>query len=299
MFSKFYTVPTMWKSFLAGALLVSATGCKFFTNTQTSVADTGTASTEAQHRDGEYRKLIFSLVTPFAPNVPGLSIPGSNYVLKSADGKTSLIRSMSPRTEKHLEEIANLGITDLIILKKDSWGEVEREKQILIQKHGFSPDRFFRTDLPWKDLPNFVEPCEQTIKALQFLQQSFARGGKVLLHCTVGEDRSGFFSALVRQLYENWSKEKAFADEMCARGYSSGNKHKPDDVVTDVNTALTPLYLHMSRLITEKKISKNFYDVRVCQELAATSATLNVKPYTCAPSPHYMPQPPIENPFFE
>jgi hypothetical protein len=258
------------------------------------------AEAESQSPDAAYRKLIMELVSPFPSNVPGLAIPGGNFVLRFPDNGSFLVRSMSPRSETHLSEMAAIGVTDVIILKKDQWGEVAKERALLVEKFGFKQEHFFQTDLPWKNLPNFISPCEQTIRALQFLNQSLLRGGKVLLHCTVGEDRTGYFSGLLRQLHEGWSAEKAFSEEMCARGYASGNPQKPMDVVEDVNKALTPLYLHMSRFIREKRVTKDFLDVRICQELAnAPNLSALVENYRCSASPAYSPQPKFENVFFE
>lgn len=178
--------------------------------------------------------LLFASSISFADD--GLTIANSFQV----DQTGHVYRGKEPK--KAVIELAQIGITDVIIFKNDVRGEVIQEiaalKTLGINSHHIP----FR----WKEYPSMVEACEQTVDALNIIQTVKARNGKVFFHCTAGEDRTGMLAGLYRMLEERLSAQNVFATEMCARGFSDGNPHKPYMVSSAIQKELTPLFIALS-----------------------------------------------------
>jgi multiple sugar transport system permease protein len=66
-----------------------------------------------------------------------------------------------------------------------------------------------------------------TVRSLKLLRDWTAAGKTTFFHCTVGEDRTGYLAGLYRLLTETTTAKAMFEQEMCERGYSSGNPQKP------------------------------------------------------------------------
>jgi hypothetical protein len=57
-------------------------------------------------------------------------------------------------------------------------------------------------------------------------------------------------AGLYRILVEKWTAQKAFRDEMCARGYADGGPSgKPEWIKKAVRDSLTPVFLALSKEI--------------------------------------------------
>ena len=117
----------------------------------------------------------------------------------------------------------------------------------------------------WKDIGAFAEPCKQTIEGLKFIASNTAAGKKTFFHCTVGEDRTGLLAAMHRLVSEpTLGADKAWDQEMCERGYGSGNPLKPAFVTSALDHALTPLYRKLAWMVATGKIRANQLDPAVC-----------------------------------
>ena len=81
----------------------------------------------------------------------------------------------------------------------------------------------------WKQLASIELGREQTVEALNIIHQVKLNNGK---------DRAGMLAGPYRMLEEKVSKSKVFKEEMCARGYSDGNSHKPRIVTGAIQTEL-------------------------------------------------------------
>ncbi len=169
----------------------------------------------------------------------GLTIPNSFQVDRSGN----VFRGKEPK--KQITELAQLGITDVIIFKNDVRGEVVQEIAGL-QQLGI---KTYHIPFRWKEYPSMVEACEQTVDALNIIQVVKSKGGKVFFHCTAGEDRTGMLAGLYRMLEERLNTQTIFTTEMCPRGYSDGNPNKPLLVSSAIEKELTPLFLALSAKI--------------------------------------------------
>jgi hypothetical protein len=114
------------------------------------------------------------------------------------------------------------------------------------------------------------------------------------LHCTVGEDRTGYLSGLYRLLGDGASGvDTIFHDEMCQRGYSSGNPQKPfAGVATEIDNDLTPLFLKMAFKISRGELTPTSLDESVCDvdpssDPAFTEPQWNAESFRCAISTRY------------
>jgi protein tyrosine/serine phosphatase len=91
------------------------------------------------------------------------------------------------------------------------------------------------------------------------------QGRSLFVHCTVGEDRTGYIAALYKIAFKGLDTKTAFRDEMCARGYAEGDPEKPAKVSQIVHETLTPLFLKMSDLARRHPEAFRKLDTRLCQ----------------------------------
>ncbi len=193
------------------------------------------------------KTLLFTLMTmslaSFA-GVPGLTIPNSHQVDK--DG--NVFRGRQP--EKLVDELAHIGISDVIIFKNDVKGEVAKEiselNRLGIKSHHIP----FR----WKQYPSMVEACEQIVEAITVIKNVKSVNGKVFLHCTAGEDRTGTVMGLYRMMSEKMTQAQVFRSEMCPRGFSDGNPNKPKAVTSAIEAELTPLFVTLAGKIERGEV---------------------------------------------
>lgn len=209
--------------------------------------------------------LICSLSSAFA--VDGLSIPNSFQV----DQQGQVFRGKEPK--KLVSELAGIGITDVIIFKNEVKTEVTTEiaalKTLKIKSHHIP----FR----WKELESVEIACGQVVDALNLISKVKAKNGSVYFHCTAGEDRTGLLAGLYRMLEEDLPMTKVFKSEMCARGYSDGNPHKPAMVHSAIKKELTPLFIALAKKIEEGTLELGKIPKALCKNLQVEPTTLKCK----------------------
>lgn len=207
--------------------------------------------------------LMLVSLSSFA-GVPGLTIPNSHQVDK--DG--NVFRGREP--QKLVDELAHIGITDVIIFKNDTKGEVPKEIAEL-NRLGITPHHVpFR----WKQYPSMTEACEQIVEAITIIRDVKKVNGKTFLHCTAGEDRTGTVMGLYRMLEEKMSMNQVFAQEMCPRGFSNGNKNKPKQVTSAIEAELTPLFVTIAGKIERGEWKLNALSKKSCANLALVKTNL-------------------------
>lgn len=202
------------------------------------------------------------LKSPFPSTIPELSTPNSHYV----DNENRLIRGMAPKGEKGVQELKDFDVEQIIIFKKQTRKEVDKEIQHL-NAIGYKDSQIHHIPFRWKGFESRQIACEQTIQALKIMQaQRIKPNGKVFFHCTVGEDRTGHLAGIFRMLDQNYTRDHAFQEEMCENGFGRGNPRKPWKVYGSIRKELTPLFLYMAQLVEEGKIDINNLDESVCQD---------------------------------
>ncbi len=213
------------------------------------------------------KTLLFALLavslSSFA-DVEGLTIPNSHQVDK--DG--NVFRGRQP--EKKVDELAHIGITDVIIFKNDVKGEVVKEIADL-NRLGINPHHIpFR----WKQYPSMQEACEQIIQAITIIRDVKKVNGKSFLHCTAGEDRTGAVMGLYRMMSEKMTMNQVFRGEMCPRGYSDGNSHKPVAVTGAIEQELTPLFVTLAGKVERGEWKLNSMPKSSCKNLVPVKTNL-------------------------
>jgi hypothetical protein len=196
--------------------------------------------------------------------VPGLTIPNSFQVDK--DG--NVFRGREP--QKLVDELAHIGISDVIIFKNDRKGEVPREIADL-QRLGITPHHI---PFHWKQFPSLGEACEQIVEALTVIRDVKEVNGKVYLHCTAGEDRTGTAMGLYRMLSEKLTMNQVFTQEMCPRGFSDGNPNKPSSVTKAIEGELTPLFVTIAGKIERGEWKLKSLSKKNCANLQLVKTSL-------------------------
>lgn len=138
----------------------------------------------------------FALKPPIPSTIPGITLPNAHYI---SDGET-LIRGMAPKG--HYDELISLGVSKVLIFKKQSRKEVDQDIETL-KELGYSSSDILHIPFLWHDFKSQRVACEQTIEALNFMLENERDGETTFLHCTVGEDRTGHLSGLYRILTQN------------------------------------------------------------------------------------------------
>lgn len=201
--------------------------------------------------------------------VDGLTIPNSFQVDKTGN----VFRGKEPKAL--VDELAHIGISDVIIFKNEVKDEVTKEiaalKVLGITSHHIP----FR----WKAYPTMQEACEQTVEALNIIHKVKQVNGKVFFHCTAGEDRTGMLAGLYRMLEEKASKAKMFKEEMCERGYSNGNTHKPGMVTGAIQKELTPLFNALSAKVESGEWKLGKISKKSCKDLVVEATKLKCETF--------------------
>ena len=204
--------------------------------------------------------------SPFPSTVKGICLPNTHKV----GNNDYIYRSMEPYDKAALKEVLDFGIQKILIFKNPSKDELEIEKANFLALGG-KKENFKIIEFPYKDMHvrDYQKYCEMVVTGLQFLENSRKQKTKTLLHCTVGEDRTGMLSGLYNYLHEPNKKLHDhtwfFKNTMCKNGYGSGNPEKPlEKVVTPIRKSLTRLYLKMAYLIEQKTLTPDKLDLSVC-----------------------------------
>ncbi len=200
--------------------------------------------------------------SPFPSSINEISIHNTHEI----DEAYKLIRGMAPHSK--INELLTFGITDVLIFKHQTRKEVDQEIKKL-KLAGIDTQNIHHIPFRWKNIASETQACEQTIQALKIMKEIEAdkEGRKLFLHCTVGEDRTGYLSGLWRMLSQGWTQEMAFEEEMCKRGYARGNPNKPWFVVNAIRKELTPLFQKMSSLIKQEKLTLENLSDSICKDL--------------------------------
>lgn len=211
--------------------------------------------------------LLLIVLSAKAHAVDGLTIPNSFMV----DQEGQVYRGKEPKSQ--VDELSHIGITDVIIYKNDTKGEVAKEI-IQLKKLGIQS---YHIPFRWKEFPSMIEACEQTVEALNTIHTVKKKGGRVFFHCSLGEDRTGMLAGLYRMLEERISEREAFRTEMCERGYSDGNPTKPGMVTGAIQKELTPLFIALSAKIQRGEWKPGKISKKSCQGLVIQPTSLKCR----------------------
>lgn len=233
----------------------------------------------------------FSLVSPFPSEVEGLHIPNSHILENSKNGV--IVRGMRPRTEKDIDELLEIGITDVLIFKDSSSNDTSTPEEIqMLRSKRVSNKRIHIIPFKWKDVGSFETACLQTIQALKIMKTiTESKSRNLFLHCTVGEDRTGYLSALYKILFQDKKPTLAWREDMCENGYANGNPKKPQFVVDEIHNNISPVFQKMLHKIKYGYISADNLDESECSfDPQRSSIYKPLKRYTnCKPSSKYDP----------
>lgn len=213
------------------------------------------------------------LSSPFASTVDGIEIPNTHLV--GTSGK--LYRGMAPRSDAEYDQLIAAGIGAVLVFKNQTGNGTDVADEITkLGTLGIASTRAKNIPFAWKDLPNYQDPCTQTVEALKFIKTNLSAGKKTFFHCTVGEDRTGMLAAMHRLLTERTLDAGAAWDgEMCERGYGAGNPLKPGFVKGKLEDGLKPLYRKLAYLA--KKGALDSLNTSVCANDPSTEADFEEK----------------------
>jgi hypothetical protein len=221
------------------------------------------------------------LSSPFDSSVAGITVPNSHWF----DAGETILRGMEPRTPEQFEELRAAGIERVLIFKNTTGSDDVGEE---VASWALPAADVLHVPFRWKELGGFAAPCEQTVEALRFIRASQQAGKKVFFHCTVGEDRTGYLAALYAMLFDAAEARVAFEDDMCERGYGSGNPQKPSFVVGALARELSPLYRSMAYLISQGVLDAEL-DATVCETPPEVPGDFMSEPMTCGTSTTLVP----------
>lgn len=221
------------------------------------------------------------LISPILSTIDKIKIPNAHQVGDSG----WVFRSMSPRTQENYDSIREFRFRNVLIFKSGNKKEISDEIERLDNMGVVG------TNIPfdWKDHKNFREPCRQTVQALQQLVHSMRRQHKILFHCTVGEDRTGYLAAIFRMITEpKANPRELFIEEMCERGYDLGDAYKPYfNVAKKIRDATTVLYLKMAEKVRKGELSLQRLDPKICNR--DVTPTLSFNNFKCKTSTRFRP----------
>lgn len=202
--------------------------------------------------------VLVSSSSVFAAGIPNF------FQIQKTPGK--VYRGADP--SKNIDQLTKLGVTDVLIFKNQTKTEVDEEKRLL-KSAGIAVKHI---PFKWKDIPSTSKACEQAIDALNFVTDIGAKKDRaVFFHCSVGEDRTGLLAGLYRVANEGWDIDRAFDDELCARGWGNGNTGKPAMVWGAVVKELYPVYAMAVAAIEESKSKGEKPNKKYCRREAIVS----------------------------
>jgi len=158
---------------------------------------------------------------------------------------------MAPSGESQIPQLKDLGVDSVLIFKRESRSEITGAKGgiKILERLGFG---YKYISFLWKDL-NYEESCLQTLEELSYLRKEVSRGRSVFLHCT------GVLSGLYLILFDDWDIHRAFAEEMCEKGYAEGNLQKPSFVVRKIHESLTHFFYMMAKASQSGELDEQSY----------------------------------------
>jgi hypothetical protein len=183
-------------------------------------------------------------VSTFPSQVAQINIPNTSVIEKKNQGEA--LRGNSPRGMEDLQELKAYGVKQFIIFKNDKKGEVKTEISQL-KELGYDESQIHHIAFDWKDNSDFKAACLKFVEANDIMNSTVDKNEKAFIHCTTGEDRTGASAAiLLLTNNKDLTIEKAFSEEMCAKGYEAGEPQKPKDIVEKIRSGLTLTFLKMA-----------------------------------------------------
>ena len=186
-----------------------------------------------------------------------------------------------------VDQILNAGVTDILIFKDPEPGrdDIQIQKDFLATRGMVDADKVVDIPadakkvssilFPWKEFKKkniaFKDVCSMTVKALKRIKSALDDPErKILFHCTVGEDRTGYLAFLFNLLnapelstHPEFIMD-TFVGEACRGGYSTGNAGKPDHVSEDIKVDLTPLLTKMAFKVYQGELKWSELSEDVC-----------------------------------
>ena len=226
--------------------------------------------------------------SPIRSTLDGVNLQGTHEVISDQNGP-EVIRSQTPKTDVDFKQLKALGLTDVLIFKRETKNEVSTEISQW-QSYGISGSHIKSIPMDYANFPDFRTPCQQTIDALKFISASRnAPKGRVLFHCTMGEDRTGYLAGVIG-LLQGGDPMSVFKNEMCQNGYSAGDPKKGRSVCGQIDRDLTPIYLKMAYFIKKGALSWKNIDPSICGKDPGNDSAfkadpqLNAEKYRCSAS---------------
>lgn len=251
------------------------------------VAAVSTTSCRHTAEDESYGELMGG-TSPIRPTIDGVRLANTHEVISDQSGP-EVIRSQAPKTDTDYKQLKALGLTDVLIFKKENKNEVSEEIAEW-QNLGISGTHIKSIPMGYANFSDFRTPCQQTIDALKFISSARSKPkGRVLFHCTMGEDRTGYLAGVIA-LLQGGEPMSVFKEEMCQNGYSAGDPRKPRNVCGQIDRDLTPIYLKMAYFIKKGALSWKKMDPSICGKDPATDqaftsdAQYQADRYRCKPS---------------
>lgn len=231
------------------------------------------------------------MVSPFASTVANLGIFNGHVVAEDAS-HARVIRGMKPFRTADFANLSGLDVGSVLMFKKATSANELAQETAALGNVGIPSDHVVNVAFPWKDFPDFAEPCRMTVRGLKLVRGWVTSGKSTFLHCTVGEDRTGYLAGLYRLLTETSDARTIFDDELCENGYGAGNPQKPAAVVNAIDDDLTPLFLKMAFKIKRGELTPTSLDESVCDvdpddDAAFTGAEWDAAGYQCKMSTRY------------
>ncbi len=231
------------------------------------------------------------MVSPFASTVEDVGIFNAHVVAKDAS-HASVVRGMKPFRTADFAGLSGLGVGGVLMFKKATSANELSQEVTALGNVGIPSANVVNIAFPWKDFPDFAEPCRMTVRGLKLVRGWVTSGKSAFLHCTVGEDRTGYLAGLYRLLTETSDARTIFNDELCENGYSAGNPQKPSAVVNAIDEDLTPLFLKMAFKIKRGELTPTSLNEAVCNTDPDTDpefagASWDATRYQCKMSTRY------------
>ena len=213
-------------------------------------------------------------VSAISPTAPGFTIPNAHWI---SDEK--ILRSNSPLSSEHVAQLKSHHISKVLVFKAFSDPKIKEKLSSLYRANGFQKQDVKWINFPWQNIHDYHRACEQTVEALKYIKENENSG--VAFHCTVGEDRTGLLAGILRQARDGWSKDKAFKEEMCARGYADGSIAKDEYAKIQIHKALTPLFDYLSSAVASKSLQWNALNSNVCDDINSRIALTKGRYHWC------------------